>query len=195
MRIQYLFAVLVGMPLLSGCGRGTTLAPAKENATADLSSKADSKSGPTGGDGPLGMKFVVLPKDTFYLGGGGGVVGKKTQIKYDFEVAVHTATQGQWQALRGNNPSWISREGGGKDRVKDISDADLKQFPVELVSWQQTQEFIKKLNEKEHGRGFLYRLPTQEEWEYACRGGATSEEECSYHYYFAGSSGFLVGNF
>ena len=52
------------------------------------------------------------------------------------------------------------------------------------MSWDDAQEFIKKLNEKERGRGFLYRLPTEAEWEYGCRGGVTSEEECSYHYYF-----------
>ena len=70
-------------------------------------------------------------------------------------------------------------------QVKDISDEELKLFPVESVSWDDAQEFIKKLNEKERGSGFLYRLPTEAEWEYACRGGATSEEECSYHFYFA----------
>jgi formylglycine-generating enzyme required for sulfatase activity len=141
------------------------------------------KRGPN--EGPLKMKFVRLPKGTFYMGGGGGTAGKKTEIKENFEIAVHDVTQGQWQAVMGKNPSSFSREGKEKDKVKDITDADLKLFPVEMVSWDDAQEFIKKLNGKEHGRGFLYRLPTEAEWEYACRGGATSEEECSYHFYFA----------
>ena len=110
--------------------------------------------------------------------------GKKTEIKEDFEIAVHDVTQGQWQAVMGDNPSYFSRFGAGRNEVKDISDEELKLFPVERVSWDDAQEFIKKLNEKERGRGYLYRLPTEAEWEYACRGGATSEEECSYHFYF-----------
>jgi formylglycine-generating enzyme required for sulfatase activity len=136
-------------------------------------------------DGPLGMKFAALPKATFYMGWDGKNKGKKTEIKEEFEIAVHTVTQEQWHAIIGNNPSEFSREVGGKDRVKDIRDADLKQFPVENVSWDDAQEFIKMLNEKEAGRGYVYRLPGEAEWKYACRGGATSEEECSYHFYFA----------
>jgi formylglycine-generating enzyme required for sulfatase activity len=136
-------------------------------------------------DGPLGMKFVALPKATFYMGWDGAFnkKGVKTEIKEDFEIAVHTLTQEQWQAVMGNNPSYFSRAGGGKDKVKDIPDADLKLFPVEQVSWDDAQDYIKKLNEKEAGRGYVYRLPSEAEWEYACRGEATSEEECSYHFY------------
>lgn len=139
-------------------------------------------------DGPLGMKFVPLPKATFYMSvfPSGAV---KTEIKEVFEIAVHTVTQGQWQTIMGNNPSYFSRTpiskigfvlaGRGSDKIKDIKDEDLQHFPVECVSWDNAQKFIKNLNEKEAGRGYLYRLPTEAEWEYACRGGATSEEECS----------------
>jgi formylglycine-generating enzyme required for sulfatase activity len=131
------------------------------------------------------MTFVPLPKGTFYMGWDGLKRGTKTDIREDFEIAVHDVTQGQWQAVMGENPSYCSRFGTGGKLVKDISDEELKLAPVENVSWDDAQEFIKKLNEKEHGRGYYYRLPTEAEWEYACRGGATSEEECSYHFYFA----------
>jgi formylglycine-generating enzyme required for sulfatase activity len=136
-------------------------------------------------DGPLGIKFVPLPKATFYMGWNGEEgSAKKMEIKEDFEIAVHTVTQGQWQAVMGNNPSDFSRGGKEQQKVKGIKDEELKQFPVENVTWEAAQEFITKLNQEEAGRGFLYRLPTEAEWEYACRGGATSEEECSFHFYF-----------
>jgi eukaryotic-like serine/threonine-protein kinase len=136
-------------------------------------------------DGPLGMKFVPLPKAVFYLGWNGEKgSAKKTEIEA-FEIAIHTVTQGQWREVMGKNPSYFSRDGEGRDKVKDIKDEDLKHFPVECVSWDDAQEFVGKLNEKEKGRGYKYRLPREAEWEFACRGGATSEEDCSYHFYFA----------
>jgi formylglycine-generating enzyme required for sulfatase activity len=91
----------------------------------------------------------------------------------------------------GNNPSAFSRQGANQGSVSGISEEELKLFPVEMVSWDDAQEFLKKLNEKERASGYLYRLPTEAEWEYACRGGATSEEECSYHFYFAEPSNDL----
>jgi serine/threonine protein kinase/formylglycine-generating enzyme required for sulfatase activity len=136
------------------------------------------------------MTFVRLPKGTFYMGWGTNprtnklARGVKTEIPEDFEIAVHDVTQGQWQALMGDNPSYFSRLGQGRKRVQNISDEELKLFPVESVTWNDVQEFLEKLNERERGRGYLYRLPTEAEWEYACRGGATTEAECSYHFYF-----------
>jgi formylglycine-generating enzyme required for sulfatase activity len=131
------------------------------------------------------MTFVRLPKGTFYMGWDGKPgSAKKTEIAEDFEIAVHDVTQGQWEAIMGNNPSWFSHANGGRNWVQDISDEELKLFPVENVSWDEAQQFIRKLNEKESGRGYLYRLPSEAEWEYACRGGATSLEECSYLFYF-----------
>jgi formylglycine-generating enzyme required for sulfatase activity len=133
------------------------------------------------------MTFVRLPKGTFYMGWDDTATpprkGVKTEIKEDFWIAAHDVTQGQWQAIMGNNPSYFSRRGKGKGDFVDISDEELKLFPVEEVSWDDAQELLKKLNEKERGRGYVYRLPTEAEWEYACRGGATSEDECSHLFY------------
>ncbi len=134
-------------------------------------------------DNSVPMTFVRLPKATFYMGYGQRSAEWR-EIKEEFEVAVHDVTQGQWEAVMGNNPSFFSRTGNGRNSVVDFSDEELKLFPVEQVSWYDANEFIKKLNEKERGRGYVYRLPTGAEWEYACRGGATSQEECSYHFYF-----------
>jgi formylglycine-generating enzyme required for sulfatase activity len=89
------------------------------------------------------MKFVPLPRATFYMGWDGTKKRMKMEIKEEFEIAVHMVTQEQWQAVMGNNPSFFSRDGRGKDKGKDIPGENLKLFPVEQVSWNDAQEFIK----------------------------------------------------
>jgi formylglycine-generating enzyme required for sulfatase activity len=140
------------------------------------------------------MTFRKLPKGTFYMGGVGGKPGIKTPIREDFEIAAHDVTQGQWEAIMGNNPSWFARTGGGAGHVRNVPDEELRLFPVESVSWEDAQEFLRKLNEKERGRGYWYRLPTEAEWEYACRAGATSAEDCSYDFYLEKPSHDLSSN-
>ena len=73
-----------------------------------------------------------------------------------YYISKYEVTQQLWQAVMGSNPSWYKGD---------------KRRPVEQVSWEDCQEFIRKLNELT-GRGF--RLPTEAEWEYAARGGKKS---------------------
>ncbi|HEY2415574.1 MAG TPA: bifunctional serine/threonine-protein kinase/formylglycine-generating enzyme family protein [Pirellulaceae bacterium] len=138
-------------------------------------------------DTRIPLTFVRVPKGKFFRPWVQLSRQKNvwTEIQNDFEISTHEVTQGQWQALIKSNPSSFSREGKNWQDVADVSDEELKLFPVEEVSWHDIREFLRKLNERERGRGYLYRLPTEAEWEYACRCAATSEQECSYRFYFA----------
>jgi formylglycine-generating enzyme required for sulfatase activity len=73
----------------------------------------------------------------------------------DFYIGKYEVTQAQWKAVMGSNPSHFKGDN----------------LPVETVSWDDAQEFIRKLNVQ---TGKNYRLPTEAEWEYAARGGAQS---------------------
>src|SRR5262249_30617527 len=102
-------------------------------------------------------------------------------------LGVHEVTQKQYRTIMGHNPSFFSRDGkgatgeqygnrpgGGRQRVKDVVDGDLDDFPVENVSWDNAKQFIDRLNARreEERLGRRYRLPTEAEWEHACRAGA-----------------------
>ncbi len=95
----------------------------------------------------IGMEFVIVPKGTSWLGGGhDNVGGNEVVIPADFYLGKYEVTQEEWEKLMGENPSHFSRNGEGKDAVKDIADADLKRFPVENVSWDRCLVFVAKLN-------------------------------------------------
>jgi formylglycine-generating enzyme required for sulfatase activity len=121
----------------------------------------------------LGMSFVLVPAGTCWMGGGGGKPGtRKETIAQSYHIGAHPVTQVQWLDVMGKNPAWINTtRGGGPDH------------PVENVSWNDVAVFLQKLHEREQGSGLTYRLPTEVEWEHACRAGAKSKTECSYHFY------------
>ncbi len=143
----------------------------------------------------IGMEFVKVPKGTAWLGGGSGQPGnKKVEIEQDFFLGKYEVTQEEWEAVTGLAPSHFSRTGQGADAVKDISDAELKRFPVEQVSRDDCQLFIERLNLKEKDTGLVYRLPKEAEWEYACRGGPADKLYSSFDFYFSEPTNTLLPN-
>jgi len=141
----------------------------------------------------IGMEFVKVPKGTGWLGGGGGTHGEtKVVFEQDFYLGRYEVTQEEWQKVTGLNPSHFSRTGPSQEVVKDIPDADLKRFPVENVSWDDCQAFVERLNKQEKESGWVYRLPTAAEWEYACRGGPINKFDSGYDFYSPRPSNTLL---
>ena len=129
----------------------------------------------------LGMKFQLIPRGSFWMGEPGEQ--RQLVIPHEFYLGVYPVTQGQWRSVLGSNPSYFSRSGGGSELVKDIAEADFLEFPVERVSWVDVQEFLQKLNHGGRADGLVHRLPSEAEWEYSCRGGASSQADCSFDFY------------
>ena len=142
----------------------------------------------------IGMKFVLVPKGTGYLGGGANKQGgTKVVFSQDFYLGQYEVTQEEWEVVTGGlTPSRFSRQGPDADAVKGIGDAELKRFPVEGVSWDDSEVFIEQLNKKEAETGWAYRLPKAWEWEYACRGGPGDMLASAFDFYFAQPTNTLL---
>ena len=108
----------------------------------------------------LGMKFNLIPPGEFAMGSPASEPGRyddetqhQVKITKPFYLSVHEVTQAQYERVMGKNPS--KYEGANK--------------PVEDVSWNDAVAFFRKLNDEVE-----YRLPTEAQWEYACRAGTTT---------------------
>jgi uncharacterized protein (TIGR02996 family) len=127
----------------------------------------------------IGMRLALIPAGTFLMGSPESEEHRdkdegpqhEVEITRPFYLGIHPVTQEQYKKVMGENPSYYTRKRGG---------API--HPVEGVSWLKASEFCRKLSERweEKSSGCLYRLPTEAEWEYACRGGATSSKPFSF---------------
>ena len=106
------------------------------------------------------LRLVYVPSGSFRMGSGGFELGRfkdegphhGVEIGASFYMGIHEVTQAQWQAVMGYNPSHFEGDN----------------IPVDSVTWAECQQFVRKLSKKLK-RDF--RLPTEAEWEYACRAG------------------------
>lgn len=120
----------------------------------------------------LGMAFAWIPAGTFLMGSPlheperqHNETPHQVTLTRGFYLGVHPVTQAQWQTVLGENPSRFPHP----------------DQPVEGISWLDCQEFCAALAKKDGlGTGLPspYRLPTEAEWEYACRAGTTTAFHC-----------------
>ena len=110
-----------------------------------------------------GIRFELafIPAGEFRMGSNDGQADefpvRRVVIRRGFLIGKYEVTQAQWMAVMGANPSSFTGD---------------ETLPVERVSWEDCQEFVRRLNDMTGGG---WRLPTEAEWEYACRAGTDSE--------------------
>ena len=138
-------------------------------------SNVGTRSGDTRPENSVGIKMVWLSADSFTMGSpldekGGDTNEGLVEVKLTegFWLGQTEITQSQWTQLMGTSP-WR-----GKSNVREG-----KNYAASFISWDDAISFVEKLNSKEHGSGSLpndwkYSLPTEAQWEYACRGGKKS---------------------
>jgi predicted Zn finger-like uncharacterized protein len=140
----------------------------------------------------IGMKLTLIPPGEFMMGSPrqeiDGLIREFSFLKDNLEaeqpqhqvritkpyyLGMCEVTQGEYERVMGTNPSAFSRSGSSSAKV---SGQDTSRFPVESVSWEDAEEFCRRLSalSEERAAGRVYRLPTEAEWEFACRAGTTT---------------------
>lgn len=135
--------------------------------------------------GGLEYAFRYCPAGSFMMGTPESEEGRdsnegpqhKVELTNGFWMLETEVTQEMWQSVLRGNPSFFSETGPADGREKVVG-IDTSKFPVENVTWEGCQEFVRKLasdpdNHLELPDGWVLRLPTEAEWEYACRAGTT----------------------
>jgi formylglycine-generating enzyme required for sulfatase activity len=112
----------------------------------------------------LNLTLMPIAAGTFTMGDAGDGPAHPVTLTKPYWLGKTEVTQGEWEAVMGSNPS----NSKGRNR------------PVEQVSWTEAMEFCRKLTEREWAaerlpEGYAYMLPTEAQWEYACRAGTTGD--------------------
>lgn len=150
------YLLIIGFVLVIGIGApGILLSQKRENEAPRVITNS------------VGMKLALIPKGKFVMGSPASEKDRKTDetlhevnLSRDYYLGVHEVTQEQYGKVKGENPSGFKGPN----------------LPVETVSWDEAHSFCRKLSElrEEVKAGRKYRLPTEAEWEYACRAGAST---------------------
>jgi formylglycine-generating enzyme required for sulfatase activity len=128
----------------------------------------------------IGMKLVFVPPGVFTIGSDENEhtrnideIQQPVAIASLFHMGVYEVTQAEYLAVMGENPSYFSVSGDGSRLVKEKK---TDRFPVEQISWEDAVEFCRRLSQlpAEQKARRAYRLPTEAEWEYACRANTTT---------------------
>ncbi len=162
--------------VVCGCDRGQPTPPVASNPTSDPTPVEDMELPES--TNSIGMKFKLIPAGTFTMGEGDEA--HEVTLTKPFNMGIHEVTQAQYEKVMGVNPS----------KFKGANN------PVEQVTWYQAIEFCRKLRElpAEKAVGNFYRLPTEAEWEYACRAGTTTRYSFGDDDADSGQYAWYVGN-
>jgi formylglycine-generating enzyme required for sulfatase activity len=150
MRKKYLILVVGAVIVLLGMGLAVLFMMSGPDQPSPLETRALQIRG-------VNLEMVYIPPGEFLMGSADGWIDERpvhrVRITRGFWMGRTEVTQGLWTAVMKSNPSGFSR---GND------------YPVERVSWDECREFCRKLKELS---GISFRLPSEAEWEYACRAG------------------------
>jgi len=192
--------VVVRWPDLASCDESFALRAGERKSLVVRKPPPAAPAPPDAVVNALGMQLVLVPAGEFEMGSTPADIARvraevhnearfadrldnegprhRVRITRPFHLGAHEVTQRQYQAIMGENPSKFSPTGKGASYVEGV--ADTGDYPVEQVSWDNAREFCRRLSERSEERqaGRVYRLPTEAEWEYACRAGSAGDFCC-----------------
>ncbi len=163
------------VPILSASKQLSAPAEAAIEQARLSSAESSSNQADQGMTNTMGMKLVPIAKGKLQMGSlfreeGYRLAEQRHEVTLtrDYYLGAFEVTQAQYFKVMGNNPSY--HQG---DPIKNV---DGSNHPVDQVSWEDAVEFCKRLSElpEERAAGRVYRLPTEAEWEYACRSGSNA---------------------